>query len=134
MAPRPPTLGRAPAEPCRASGSRRLGRRTAGGFALPLRPGGAVSRLGIAPGESSDHRRKATGGDACGDVVELRALDTPKADAITGLQQNRLRRAGIVETHGRASEQPEAAGTVHAVDAALDAADGHGAAGHLHAR
>src|SRR5437867_8517052 len=98
------------------------------------RPGVAVSRLGIAPPESSDHRRKAAGRHTRSDIVELAALDPTKANAITGLQQNGLSSLGIVEPHRRASEQPEAAGTVHGVDAALDAADGHATRGDLHPR
>src|SRR5437867_12361944 len=74
------------------------------------RPGVAVSRLGIAPPESSDHRRKAAGRHTRSDIVELAALDPTKANAITGPQQDRLTSLGIVEPHRRASEQPEAAG------------------------
>src|SRR5881409_2850936 len=98
------------------------------------RPGVAVSRLGIAPAGSWDHRPEASRRHARRDVVELAALDATKAHAIAGLEQDRLCGVRIVETHGRASEQPEPAGTLDRIDAALDATDGHAAGGHLDPR
>src|SRR5215470_14202789 len=102
----PAALGRAPAQPGRASGS------------------GKTS--------SSDHRLEMSRRHARRDVVVLAAVDRTKADAVAGLQQDRLGGLRIVQAHGCAAEQPESAGALHRIDAALDAADRHAPRRDLH--
>src|SRR5437867_8683538 len=74
------------------------------------RPGVAVSRLGIAPPESSDHRRKVAGRHTRSDIVELwgprHGPQTPNSRTHPGVAVSRL---GIAPPES-SDHRPEAAG------------------------